>query len=56
MSVITCESCGDDDIDPDASCFHDGHIYCPACLTECGECGQAIRDDYAAELSMDRGR
>lgn len=41
---LTCDLCGDL-YDPACGCQHDGRQWCPACLTNCSECRDAIQAD-----------
>lgn len=52
--TAVCEDCGDT-YDQAEGCQHDGHRFCPCCLMNCLECGDAIRQDAALE-AVNEGR
>lgn len=52
--MTACDECGDP-VREDG-CEHNGRSLCCHCLHRCPECLDAIRDDHAAELAIERGR
>lgn len=56
IELDVCEDCGDD-IPKGEGCVCDGHRWCASCFVHrCPECRDALADDHAAELAMERER
>ena len=54
MNERVCDDCREP-LDADGCLHNVDRPYCRDCIGNCAECRADLADDYAAELSMDRG-